>query len=102
MPVTAAVEKANQENTWIVRFAFDSSELTNDAKTILDGIGQDAIVDIVAEATNEGSKDYNKKLSQKRANVVKSYLENRGLRVNSAVGVGASETGSRIAVVKIK
>jgi outer membrane protein OmpA-like peptidoglycan-associated protein len=102
MPVTAAVEKDNQENTWIVRFAFDSSELTNDAKTILDGIGQNAIVDIVAEATNEGSKNYNKKLSQKRADVVKNYLENRGLRVNSAVGVGASKTGSRIAVVKIK
>jgi len=100
--IQVPVPAANQENTWIVRFAFDSSELTDDAKTILDSIGQDAIVDIVAEATNEGSKDYNKKLSQKRADVVKNYLENRGLRVNSAVGIGASKTGSRIAVVKIK
>jgi hypothetical protein len=94
-PIFRVVEKVNE---WTVEFAFNSAELTNDAKAVLNSIGQDGIVDVFGYASPEGSEAYNKELSQRRANAVADYLKNRGVRVNKAIGEGAKL--NRIVIVK--
>lgn len=99
-PATDAVAVANDEVKWIVTFAENSSVLTPEAMYILNQIGNDAIVDIVATASMTGSDEYNQKLSEKRAAVVSDYLtNNRGVRVNSAVGKGKNAETGRVAIV---
>lgn len=89
-----------QADTYVF-FAYDSSELDDRAKEELNKIGQNGIYDIIAFASNEGSKEYNLALSQRRADAVKAYLENRGCKINSAVGKGVAFglTTGRVAVV---
>ena len=94
-PILRIVEKSNE---WIVEFAFNSAELTDDAKAVLNTIGQDGIVDVFGYASPEGSEAYNKELSQRRANAVAEYLKARGLRVNKAIGEGVKL--NRLAIVK--
>lgn len=97
------VEKVvSVDNTFVVNFARGKFNLTDDAKTVLDGVGDNAVVVIDAFASPEGGKSFNQKLSQKRADAVKEYLEARGVRVDSAVGHGSSLASNRIAIVKIK
>jgi hypothetical protein len=93
---------ANVTDTYVF-FAFNSAELDDRAKAELDKVGQNGIYDIVAFASNEGTKEYNLALSQKRADAVKAYLENRGCKINSAVGKGVAFglTTGRVAVVAI-
>jgi hypothetical protein len=100
-PVTNAV--ANVTDTYVF-FAFNSAELDDRAKETLDKIGQNGIYVIDAYASSEGSTEYNKELSQRRADAVKAYLEGRGARVESAVGHGVQfgTTTGRIAVVSNK
>jgi len=85
---------------WIVPFEFGKSTLTSEAKFILNQIGEDIIVDVVATASPEGSKEFNQKLSEARAKAVADFLTNRGVRVNSAVGKGVDATSGKTAVVK--
>jgi len=84
---------------WRVTFDNNSYELSASEKNVLDGIGNNAVVDVIATATNVGTEEYNLKLSERRANVVKEYLEGRGVKVNSAVGKGIDEKNGRAAVV---
>lgn len=93
---------ANVTDTYVF-FALNSAELDARAKEELDKVGQNGIYDIVAFASNEGSKDYNLALSQKRADAVKKYLEDRGCKINSAVGKGVAFglTTGRVAVVAV-
>ncbi len=86
---------------YIVIFAKDSYELSEDAKTILNLIPTNAIVSIVGGASPEGTEAHNTQLSQDRAYVVKSYLENRGNKVNDTKAKGA-EFGSRVVVIKVQ
>jgi hypothetical protein len=84
--------------TWVVQFAQNSAVLSNEAKSILDGIYGN--VNIVASASPEGTKDYNQKLSEKRAAVVAEYLIRRGIKVNSSEGIGCvDENSNRIAII---
>ena len=87
-----------------VYFAFNSDELDARAKETLDKLGQNGIYVVDAYASSEGSTEYNLKLSQRRADAVKAYLESRGARVESAVGHGVlfGTTTGRVAVVKLK
>lgn len=100
-PVTNAV--ANVTDAYVF-FAFDNAELDDRAKAELDKLGQNGVYDIVAFASNEGTADYNKALSQRRADAVKAYLEGRGCKINSAVGKGVAfgTTTGRVAVVTSK
>lgn len=80
-----------------VNFAFDSAELTNDAKEILSDVAV-----ILKDATNGvqlqgwtdsvGADAYNKALSQRRAQSVKAYLVQEGLdgKMIEAKGMGKS------------
>jgi outer membrane protein OmpA-like peptidoglycan-associated protein len=100
-PVTNAV--ANVSDVYVF-FAYDSAELDARAKAELDKLGQNGIYNVLAFASNEGGTEYNIALSQRRADAVKAYLEERGCRIESAVGKGVAFglTTGRVAVVTSK
>lgn len=91
VPTTAAVA----EKEWTVAFETSKSTLSTEAKATLDKIGNDAIVNVLGEASPEGSKAFNKRLAAKRANVVKDYLTNRGVNVKNT----ASKTNAKKAAI---
>ena len=104
-PVTNAVGDATGFGVnETVYFAYDSAELDDRAKETLNKLGENGIYVIDAYASSEGNTDYNLKLSQRRADAVKEYLENHGARVESATGHGVlfGTTTGRVAVVKNK
>ena len=88
---------------WVVQFAQNSAELTEEATAILDTIGQDIIVDVVGTASPEGEYEVNLKLSEKRAAVTADYLKARGVRVRSYIGKGVhiGESTNRLAIVTV-
>lgn len=89
--------------TYLVCFAQNSAELTDEAKTELDKVPTDVVVSITASASPEGPSSYNQKLSEKRAEAVKTYLTERGIRVETATGVGEQgKTSNRLAIISIK
>ena len=100
--VTKEVTKLVNATDVYVFFEFDSYELDDRAKAELDKVGQNGIYDIDGYASNEGSKEYNLELSQRRAEAVKKYLEARGCRINKAIGRGVAfgPTTGRVAIVK--
>ena len=65
-----------------VNFAFDSSALTDDAKEILDHVGEALVSDqlrddrfrIEGYTDSTGSRAYNQRLSERRARAVRRYL----------------------------
>jgi len=77
-----------------VYFAYDSHQLTPDAKNKLRGVveymGQNpsATVEIQGHTDNTGGKDYNDELSVKRAETVMYYLISTGLDAKRAKMVG--------------
>jgi flagellar motor protein MotB len=108
VPVQTATTNAQEDATvtstngekWTVAFANGSAKLTDEAKFVLNQIGNDAIVDVVATASPSGTKEFNQKLSEKRAKAVADFLTNeRGVKVNSAVGKGVDPVSGRTAVV---
>lgn len=86
--------------TYVIDFAQNSYELTDTAKVTLNNIN--GTVDVFGYASPEGSESYNKKLSQKRADVVAAYLKNRGVQIRQAIGKGVVGIASnRTAIVHI-
>jgi outer membrane protein OmpA-like peptidoglycan-associated protein len=96
--VTKTVNDADQ---FVVFFANASTELTADAQATLNEVGENSIVRVIGSASPDGNADFNANLAEQRAQVVKNYLENRGVRVEDAHGVG-TDLGARVAVVVIK
>lgn len=88
---------------WFVQFAQASAELTAEAKTTLDKIGENFVVDIIGTSSPEGNAEFNKRLSEKRAAVVADYLTKRGVKVNSCVGKGVQIglATNRLAIVTV-
>ena len=87
----------------VVTFAFDSFVLTDEAKAILNGIDAGTTVTVLGYASPEGKASYNQKLSEHRALAVRDYLNNRGVNVAKAEGVGVKDKASqRIAVVTVE
>ncbi|PXW13002.1 MULTISPECIES: OmpA family protein [Chryseobacterium] len=72
-------------NESIVNFAFDSSNLTSVAQTNLDKLAEvlvnnpDTNINIYGYTDSKGADAYNLKLSQRRADAVKSYLVGKGI-----------------------
>ena len=93
--------KMNVFGNWVVQFAKGSSELTDDAKKVLDSIGNDLIVDVVGTSSPEGNSEFNQRLSEKRAAVVADYLTKRGVKVNSWEGKGVQigSATNRLAII---
>ena len=84
-----------------VLFAWKSAELDTTAKTTLDKIS--GTVKVIAYASPEGTKTYNKELSQRRANAVADYLRAKGVTVTEAYGAGVNgNTSNRVAIVTVQ
>ena len=89
------------ERTYIVTFAKSKSYLTDEAKKNLDKITGTVVIE--ASASPEGTTEFNQKLSEDRANAVKSYLESRGVKVTKAKGLGVvGNESNRIAIVTVQ
>ena len=80
-----------------VNFEFDSAELTANARNILNGVAErlvnnpDVRVSIEGHTDSRGSAEYNKDLSQRRAESVTTYLAQRGVGANRMRAVGFGE-----------
>lgn len=99
--VVEKVITKNMADQFVVFFANASTELTNDAKATLNEIGENSIVCVIGSASPDGNSNFNSNLANDRAQVVKNYLESRGVRVEDAHGVG-TDLGARVAVVIVK
>lgn len=88
----------------VVTFAQNSAELTQQAKSQLDRLDEKVTVDIIGTASPEGTAEYNKALSEKRALAVKDYLAKKGVTVNSVQGKGVAdgETTNRLTIIVVK
>ena len=81
---TVEVEKVvNKDRTAFVSFAQGSSELTDAAKAKLNNIPTGTHVTVTGTTSPEGSTRFNNQLGKNRANVITSYLTERGVIVDS-------------------
>lgn len=71
-------------------FAFDSADLSNDAKGVLDDLisaldGRESVksVTIRGYADATGPEEYNEQLSQRRAESVRNYLRDKGIQADN-------------------
>jgi OOP family OmpA-OmpF porin len=94
-PTGLAAEK------WVlvgVNFDFNSSKLTGESYPILYDAAKTLLknpsmkVEIQGYTDNIGSEQYNKNLSQKRANIVKAYFISKGISANRLTAVGYGES----------
>jgi len=103
VPAKATDETATVESTdgdkWVVPFETGSAEITVEGAFILNQISENMVVDIVATASPSGTKEFNQKLSEARAEAVAKWLNNRGVNVKSAIGKGVDPVSGRTAVV---
>ena len=79
-----------------VLFDFDSAQLSNEAKAMLDNITGE--VEVIGSASPEGAKTHNAQLAAKRAEVVANYLKARNVKVKNVTA--DLNIGSRAATVK--
>jgi len=103
-PAPAPVACTPQTETITVEaeklFSFDKSNLTNDGKAALDDAAakikanpEFKAVIVTGHTDKLGTDEYNQKLSERRANIVKDYLVGQGVdqSVIQAIGKGESE-----------
>ena len=89
------------QSTYVVTFPVNSSEINDTSE--LEGIQKGANVEIVAYASPEGNTNANQKLSQKRADAVAKYLQEKGVNVTRILAKGADTNhANRIAIVTVK
>ncbi|WP_447528632.1 OmpA family protein [Vreelandella sp. TE19] len=80
-----------------VNFEFDSAQLTAGAQQVLNGVAErlvnnpDVRVSIEGHTDSVGSAEYNRELSQRRAESVASYLAQRGVPANDMRSIGYGE-----------
>lgn len=81
-----------------VLFAFDKSNLSDDAKTNLDKLVKvlnsypDTNIEVQGHTDNKGSESYNQTLSEKRATEVSNYLSVKNIASNRVTIKGFGET----------
>ena len=92
--------KTVYQPVYVVAFDFAKDKLDQAGRDVLDAIPADAVVDVQGEASYPGTKEFNQKLSERRASVVTEYLTKRGVKVANSNGVGA--TGHQIVTVVVK
>lgn len=83
-----------------MNFKLNSYELTDNGKAVLDQIPAGSTVTIDGYASQDGSAEYNKVLSQKRADTVREYVKGRNINVKSAEGHGVPD--DRKATIKVE
>jgi len=78
-----------------VTFGFDSADLNPQFNAVLDKVAvtlvdyNQTVIQVAGHTDSTGSRDYNMKLSQRRANSVKNYLVSRGVPAQRLVTIGA-------------
>ena len=102
--VEKVVEKQiSAENIKVITFAQGKYDITAENKGKLNEIESGKHVKIYGTASPEGSKEFNDRLSQNRANAVAEYLKNRGVVVDEATGHGVEgSTSNRLAIVIVQ
>ena len=92
------------DNMFIVPFAFNSAELSDIAKNILDNLtAKNVNVDGYASYEDGSNAEYNTTLSVNRANAVASYLKDKGVTVTRCEGHGAENpTSQRYVIITLK
>jgi outer membrane protein OmpA-like peptidoglycan-associated protein len=102
--VEKIVEKnISADNIKVVTFAQGKYNITAENQAKLNSIKEGAHVKIYGTASPEGSKEFNDRLSQNRANAVADYLKNRGVIVDEATGHGVEgSTSNRLAIVIVQ
>ena len=89
-------------NEVVVFFAKGSYELTNEAKKALNKVH--GVVNVYGFASPEGTKDFNTRLSNMRAQVVADYLVNlpNNITINACEGKGVQgDTSGRVTIVQV-
>ena len=89
----------------MVFFEYDSDVLDNRAKETLDKLSNNTIYNVFGYASSEGTTEYNKALSLRRAQAVADYLKGKGVKVNDVEGRGVQfgkTTGRVVEVVPNK
>ena len=88
---------------WAVQFKQGSSELSSDAKKVLDKVIKlNKPVDVVATASPEGTKTINDSLSRARADVLVKYLTDHGVTVKNSYGLGAkTKESNRLGLITL-
>jgi len=69
-----------------IYFDFDSAELTQKAKKVLDSVTQDKVVSVSGYTCPTGTAAHNRKLAERRAQAVAQYLRARGVTVKNVTG----------------
>lgn len=101
-PAPAPVAAPVVQQTYIVFFDFDKSELTPEAHRVLERAAQDVRVgrgvkiQVVGHTDRAGSNRYNQRLSERRATVVRNELVNLGVNDGQITARGVGETEPRV------
>ncbi|MBN2862483.1 MAG: OmpA family protein [Bacteroidales bacterium] len=80
-----------------VLFAFDRSDLSDDARTSLDKLVKvlnsysDTNIEVQGHTDSKGSASYNQKLSERRANAVSVYLSDKNIKTGRVSIAGFGE-----------
>lgn len=103
--IVEKVVKVPADKTFWVPFAFDKSELSADAKKMLDSLKGVGTVNVDGYASWEdgSNKEHNQALSDERADNVAFYLDSLGVKVNRCEGHGATDvTSQRCTIITVE
>ena len=105
-PVQVVIKEVVKEDNGdkYVFFKFDSDELDDNAKQMLDKLDKAKTYDVLGYASEEGSKEYNVSLSLRRAQAVQKYLNDNNVATDVVKGYGPAlgPVTGRVAVVRVK
>jgi outer membrane protein OmpA-like peptidoglycan-associated protein len=84
-----------------VLFAFDKSNLSDDSRTSLDKLVKvlnsysDTNIEVQGHTDSKGSASYNQTLSERRANAVSGYLDEKNIKISRVTIKGFGETAPK-------
>jgi outer membrane protein OmpA-like peptidoglycan-associated protein len=87
-PASAATNSVSRPSVWTVYFGLNLSSLDKNNRDILDKIPPNARVRVSGHTCSIGNEAYNDKLSQRRAEAVANYLQDRGVTITTVTAMG--------------
>jgi hypothetical protein len=85
---SVTTKAASKHIAMTVKFGLNEANLDGSARQIMDQVPSGTRVNVTGYTCSIGSEDYNDKLSRRRAGVVASYLQSRGVTINVINGKG--------------